>query len=149
MARAAESLLTARRPSRHGERGQSLVETALSLPFLVLIVLGLADVGRVYYYAVAITSAAHEGAVHAARNPTATASDVARYVCYETGFAGVGAVVDVSCPSEIAVEHTVGSDSARVDVAYRMALLSGYLVGRVFAVNPVTIRASATFPLLR
>jgi Flp pilus assembly protein TadG len=46
---------------RH-RRGQSLVETALVLPVLALLTFGLLDFGRAYYFQVAITNAAREGA---------------------------------------------------------------------------------------
>lgn len=42
-------------------RGQSLVEFALTLPFLLLILLGAVDLGRGFYYQVGITGAAREG----------------------------------------------------------------------------------------
>jgi Flp pilus assembly protein TadG len=45
------------------EGGQSLVEVALCLPLLLLIVIGIVDVGRIYAYKVAVTNAAREAAV--------------------------------------------------------------------------------------
>jgi TadE-like protein len=44
-----------------GKRGQSLVETAMVLPVLVLLMLGMVDYGRAYYFQVAVTNAAREG----------------------------------------------------------------------------------------
>src|SRR2546428_4422197 len=46
---------------RH-RRGQSLVETALVIPVLAVLTFGLLDFGRAYYFQVAITNAAREGA---------------------------------------------------------------------------------------
>ena len=43
-------------------RGQSLVETAMVLPVLAFLTFGLLDFGRAYYFQVAITNAAREGA---------------------------------------------------------------------------------------
>ena len=37
-------------------RGQAIVETALLLPILMLLVMGTADLGRVFYYSIAITN---------------------------------------------------------------------------------------------
>lgn len=42
--------------------GQSLVEFAIILPILLLLILGVFDLGRVIYYYSAISSAAREGA---------------------------------------------------------------------------------------
>jgi Flp pilus assembly protein TadG len=43
-------------------KGQALVETALLLPILMLLVMGSADLGRVFYYSIAVTNAAREAA---------------------------------------------------------------------------------------
>ena len=45
-----------------GRAGQSLVEMAMVLPVLALLTFGLVDFGRAYYFQVAITNAAREGA---------------------------------------------------------------------------------------
>ncbi len=47
-----------------GRRGQAVVETALLGPMLCLLVLGSADLGRIFYYSIALTNAAREGARH-------------------------------------------------------------------------------------
>src|SRR5438128_4305291 len=46
----------------YSRRGQAIVETALLLPILMLLVMGTADLGRVFYYAIAVTNAAREAA---------------------------------------------------------------------------------------
>ena len=43
------------------EKGQSLVEFALLLPILLIILIGVVDLGRMYYAYVVITDAAAEG----------------------------------------------------------------------------------------
>jgi Flp pilus assembly protein TadG len=50
------------RLSRAGKRGQAIVETALLLPILMMLVMGTADLGRVFYYSIAVTNAAREAA---------------------------------------------------------------------------------------
>jgi Flp pilus assembly protein TadG len=49
--------------------GQSLVEFALTLPIMLLIVLGAIDLGRVYFMTVNLENAVKEGAFFGARNP--------------------------------------------------------------------------------
>jgi len=49
--------------------GQSLVEFALVLPLLLMLVLGAMDVGRLFYYKMALTNAAREGANYLAYYP--------------------------------------------------------------------------------
>lgn len=51
---------------RAQERGQSLVETALVLPILIILMLGVMDLGRAFFVTVALNDAAEEGAVYAA-----------------------------------------------------------------------------------
>ncbi len=55
--------------SRKKERGQSLVEVALTLPILLLILSGLLDIGRVYYIYIALEEGAQEAATFLAQNP--------------------------------------------------------------------------------
>src|SRR5438874_12051598 len=43
-------------------RGQAIVDTALLVPLLMLLVMGSADLGRVFYYSIAVTNAAREAA---------------------------------------------------------------------------------------
>src|SRR5713101_809578 len=46
----------------YSKKGQAIVETALLLPILMLVVMGSADLGRVFYYSIAVTNAAREAA---------------------------------------------------------------------------------------
>ena len=50
------------RRHRRGKLGQAIVETALLFPILCLLVMGSTDLGRVFYYSIAVTNAAREGA---------------------------------------------------------------------------------------
>lgn len=52
-------LQTSRPPQ---EKGQGLVELAIVIPFLVIVVIGLLDLGRAYFSVIIINNAAREGA---------------------------------------------------------------------------------------
>jgi Flp pilus assembly protein TadG len=54
---------------RKYEKGQSLVEFALSLPILILILSGLIDIGRVYVAYIFLEEAAAEAALYISLNP--------------------------------------------------------------------------------
>jgi Flp pilus assembly protein TadG len=128
------------------EKGQGLVELALVLPLLLLILLGIADLGRAFYYTVMITGAAREAAAYAATNPTANASAVAQHACNASGLAAFGS----ACPTTFVVTcvaacPTSGGDSG-IRVTYAFSFISAYLVDRVFNVNPLVLRAEARFP---
>jgi hypothetical protein len=57
---------------RKCQTAQSLVEFALTLPLLLLILLGAVDLGRIYHTYVTITNAAREGARYGTTHPTDT-----------------------------------------------------------------------------
>ena len=50
------------------ERGQSLVEAAFALPIVIMLMLGMLDLGRAFYILVELNDAADEGATYAALN---------------------------------------------------------------------------------
>jgi hypothetical protein len=55
---------------RKHEKGQSLVEFALSLPILILVLSGLIDIGRVYVAYIFLEEAAAEAALYISLNPS-------------------------------------------------------------------------------
>ncbi|MDP9265333.1 MAG: pilus assembly protein [Chloroflexota bacterium] len=132
-----------------GQAGQSLVELAISLPVLLLIVLGLADVGRAFYYTSAIANAAREGAIFASRQATASDAAVAQHACNETGFAAYG----TACPSELIVTRTCSTACATagdvtVQVTYDLTLMTAYAAQNILHADPIRLRAASTFPVV-
>lgn len=128
------------------DKGQGLVELALVLPLLLILLLGIGDLGRAFYYTVMITGAAREAAAYAAGNPSADAAAVTQHACNASGLVAFGS----PCPASFAVTciaacPTNGGDSG-VRVTYGFSLISAYLVDRVFNVNPLVLRAEARFP---
>lgn len=63
---------------RTNQKGQSLVEVALTMPLLILILMGILDLGRAYWTYITLSDAAAEGAAYAALYPTDTAQAIAR-----------------------------------------------------------------------
>ena len=49
------------------KKGQALAEMAVMAPFLVICIMGMLDLGRAFYYQIAITNAVREGARYAAQ----------------------------------------------------------------------------------
>jgi Flp pilus assembly protein TadG len=59
-----------------GNRGAALVELAVTLPMLVMVLVGAADFGRVFYTSMALTNAARAGAQYGAQS-LSKSSDIA------------------------------------------------------------------------
>ena len=130
------------------DAGQSLVELALALPVLLLILLGLADFGRAFYYTTVITNAAREGAAYLSLNPTSDQTTIKTKVCNETGLFPYN--TPASCPLVVTMPTPYGAgQDADVTVTYQFRLISSYLVGRVFSTDPVQLTANARYPGLR
>ncbi len=105
----------------HANRGQSLAEMALVLPILVLLLMGILEVGRVLDAWIVVTNAAREGARYAAvGRPAAEVSQRTRDYLTQ-GFAGRG---DVGQPADwtITVTNAQGIPGTEVSVGARVKL---------------------------
>jgi Flp pilus assembly protein TadG len=94
---------------RKSLRGQSLVEVAISLPVLLLLALGVTDIGRAFYYREAVTNSARQAlriAVSPGQHTTADA------VC-----AGAGG------PSAVTVATSIGSGGSSIGSIVNIASL--------------------------
>jgi hypothetical protein len=132
----------------HGTRAQSLVEAAITLPILLLLVLGIADLGRFAYYAISVANASREAAHFAATVPKAGGAEVQARACAEMALDGS------ECASVLTVECERGGgdcDSvrtpgdARVRIRFSFSLLTGFMADRV-GMNPIPLRSESTFP---
>jgi DNA-binding CsgD family transcriptional regulator/Flp pilus assembly protein TadG len=146
------------------EGGQSLIEVALALPLLLLIFIGIMDIGRVYAFKTTVTNSAREAAMFAARDPQATNDEICQRARNELGIGAGGCTasdvtvtctrVGVACGNETSTPvlyQTLGNAGAdvTVTVTYKIHLLSGFLIGRMFTADPggrVPISATSWFP---
>ena len=125
------------------QAGQSLIEVALALPVLLILLLGIADGARAYYYAGIVANGAREGANYAARHATATVAQVTQRACDATGMAAFGsscAGLTVTCESS--------NGDATVHVTYSFSLITASVAEAAFKINPIAIRADARFPVM-
>lgn len=125
------------------QAGQSLIEVALALPILLILLLGIADGARAYYYAGIVANGAREGANFAARNDTATVAQVTQRACDAMGLAAFGN----PCPGLTATCTSTNGD-ATVRLTYNFSLITASIADAAFKVNPVAIRADARFPVM-
>jgi len=122
------------------ERGANLVEFALVLPFLLLLLVGIADLGRAFYAYVSLTNAVREGASFAARFPFPDNADIVQEVTWrvqdEPNIAGVR-WEDV----DVVVEGLGGASGDPVTVSATLELDT--ILGGLVGLPSVTIQTQA------
>lgn len=115
------------------DRGQSLVEFALALTFLILIVFGVLDLGRAFHILIAITNASREGARYLTTHPADKANEFTgtkEAVVQEA--AGSGLAIDpdlvsvTTCSDLDAVEGCDSGYPVRVAVSHPFDLILGW-----------------------
>lgn len=109
---------------KQGGKGQSLVEFALCLSLLIIILLGVFDLGRAFHAYIVITNAAREGAYYGAMHPTDNNGIVARVLSEAQGSGVALSAANVSISST-----GVSGTPICVTVSYDFTLLSSFLLG--------------------
>ena len=126
------------------ERGQGLVELAVALPLLLLILVGLVDIGRIYHSTIALSTGVREGAAYAATLSSPDPVGTLQRVCDASGIAAIGS----PCPGLSLVDARIGAGGADAVtiVTYDLPLLYGRILGGFAGSGTVRLRASATYP---
>lgn len=117
------------------DSGQSLVEFTLVLPIILLIMVGVVDLGRAYFSYMTVVNAAQEGARYGAANPTA-GTNIDTHAQNEAQGSGVN-------PAQLVVTHSFPNGCApgntiKVDVTYNFQLFTAY----IFGISTIPLRAS-------
>ena len=98
------------------ERGQSLVELAISLLILLYLLSGAVEFGIIFFQYVQLRDAAQEGALYGSMNPTDTAGIIARVEASSTS------PIDLTDPGVVITPTIIGSacegNGIQVTVAY-------------------------------
>ncbi len=120
---------------RSAHSAQSLVEFSLVLPILLLIMVGVVDLGRAYYAYMTLINVAREGASYGATNPAAT--DIDQHAAAEAANSSVN-------PAQLTVTHSfpngcVQGENIQVNVQYNFQFYTAY----IFGINSIPIRSSA------
>jgi Flp pilus assembly protein TadG len=121
------------------DRGQSMVELALVLPICLWLLLGIIDFGRIYFFHVAATNAAREGARYWASNTTATLAQVQARVQAE-------ASPSVTLASGNITRSNPTADQYEVDVQYSFTPFTPMVSNLVG--SPLTFTVRAVMPRL-
>ena len=126
--------MSGRRPSRRHEGGQSLTEFAVILPLLLLILLGIIDLGRGVYAYHVVASSAREGARVGQISTNTTADIVARVQSTAVGLDPAELTVGVSNPT---------ADTVQVQVSYRFRIITPFL-GSILGTQTLSLRSVST-----
>jgi Flp pilus assembly protein TadG len=117
------------------DKGQGLIEFGIVMVFLILIVFGVLDLGRVFFSIITISNAAREGARYLTLHPDDKASAYAG-----TKAAGVqeaqGSIIHIQ-PSDVTVTYCVDLDAfdscdsgypVRVKVQYQFTPIMSWIM---------------------
>lgn len=124
----------------HTFRGQSLVEFALLLPLLMLILLGILDLGRITASYVILENAAREGARYGASNPGDSSGIIARAHSEASGTIINTTQMNVS-PSCL---PCTSGNALTVQVTYPFTFITTYLFA---GLNSISISTQAVFEI--
>lgn len=132
---------------RRGERGQSLVELALSLTVILLLLSGAVDFSIAYFSFTAMQDAAQEGALYASINPDDEAGIITRVRSASTH------PVDLANEDLVGVNVTLPGDACegnevRVNVVYDYPISMPF-IGAIIGSQQITLNASVTDTILQ
>lgn len=143
------------------ERGQSLVEFAITLPILVLLLLGTLDFGMAIFSYSMLRDAAQEGAFYGSFNPgnEAEIENRARNISPRADGEIFSSPVRLRDDEKVKVNvETLGNacqgatngkaNSIRVDVSYRYPIMMP-LIGQLIASGSIPLKGTATNIILQ
>lgn len=143
------------------EKGQSLIELAVSLPVILLILLGTIDFGMALFSYSILRDAAQEGALYGSFNPSNTdeIENRARNILPRSDEAVFSSPIDLRNTSLVSVEiDASGNDcqgatrgvanSIQVNVVYQYPILMPF-AGNIVGSDTITLTGSATNIILQ
>lgn len=142
---------------RRGAKGQSLVEFSLSMLFFFLFIMGLLDLGRIYFIYVALEDSAGEAAIFMSINPKCDKA-VSAANCTNPNNGeyraqnAAGQTLDWSKPGvNVLIDYpTVGKSTGnlvRVRIQYPFELYTP-IISSIVGADTIVITAQAAQPIL-
>lgn len=144
------------------EKGQSMVELAISWVILVMLLAAVVDFGRAFYTYISLRDAAQEGALYGSTFPTQTDEILAR-VCNSSNFVkskdcymgtpdgteSTEAVLVQVSPTGAACMNVDATNGIQVQVTYPNFQLSVPFMGTFLGTDHLIIRAQIIDSILR
>ena len=132
----------------HARRGQGIVELAISMPLLLLLLLGTIDIGRVFYDYIQLRNAVREGAGYGARMP----NDVGG-ITLRVNRHGIpaGTTVSVACTGDCTTTNGVPNGVGTIEVSATSTFtpVTTSFLQTWFGISPFTIHVKSSMRLLR
>lgn len=119
----------------HRERGVSLLETAITIPLLLILLVGVVDIGRAYHTYITVINASREGARFGVNRPW-DINGIRTVVRNEASTSGV----DLSA-AMINVDQSGSGNPVRVTVIVNYPLILGGVIG----LDTIPISATTVF----
>lgn len=143
------------------EKGQSLIELAVSLPVILLILLGTIDFGMALFSYSILRDAAQEGALYGSFNPgnTAEIENRARNILPRSDEAVFSSPLDLRDTTQVSIEIDVLGDdcqgatngvanSLQVNVVYQYPIVMPF-AGNIIGSDTIRLTGSATNIILQ
>ncbi len=156
-----EQIAMKERRKENKERGQSLIELAISLPVIVLILLGTVNFGLALFSYAILRDAAQEGALYGSFNPAnkAAIENRARNILPRDNEDIFSSPVNLLNNNVVSVEiDSIGkacqgitrgaANSIRVRVIYRQPIIMPF-IGDIVGSNSIRLTGSATNVILQ
>ena len=150
-----------KRSFTRNERGQSLVELAVSLPVMILILLGTIDFGMAIFSYAILRDAAQEGALYGSINPTnkVEIENRARNISPRGDDAVFSSPVNLRNTTLVSVNIKAlgafcqgitggASNSVKVSVSYRYPMLMPF-AGQIIGSDTIMLTGTATNIILQ
>jgi Flp pilus assembly protein TadG len=137
----------ARQGTDGNRRGQGIVELALSMPLLLLLLLGTIDVGRVFFDYVQLRNAVREGAGYGARMPSDTAGITLRVNRH-----GIpsSTTVSVSCDDcGTSGGQATGTGTIKVTADHTFTPVTTSFLQSWFGLGPINLSVTSEMRVLR
>jgi Flp pilus assembly protein TadG len=148
------------RRARRRQRGQAVVELAIIAPIMIILLLAVADLGRVFHSEVTIENAARAGALEAAKNPTsyqdglpcdATTNRVVCAVLRESSSSFLSltpADIDLVCDPDPCAEALGNTVTVTVRSTFSLItpLLSAFMGGQSFPLESTSAAQISVVP---
>jgi Flp pilus assembly protein TadG len=134
--------MTGHVPNSSRERGQSLMELALSMTFILILLAGVVDLGRAFFTYITLRDAVQEGAAFGAYEPADEAAITLR--ARQTSNTPINLTADSNVNFNVSVSQACAGGEVTVTATYRDFPITMPFIGALVGRQSFDISASTT-----